>query len=195
MRKLAVFFPGIGYTIDKPLLYYSRKIAAEQGYEIKLIPYQGFPTKIQGDAGRMRESLRIAVSQAEEMLSDTELTSYEEILFVGKSIGTIVAAKIAQDMEITDRTRCVFYTPLEETFLFKAGEAIVFTGTADPWVGKANSRIPEYAAGCSYPCIAVTDANHSLETGNAAKDIDNLQMIMKETEQFILASEKRSGRP
>ena len=185
MRKLAGFFPGIGYTVDKPLLYYSRKIAAEQGYEIKMIPYQGFPPKIQGDAGRMRESLRIASSQAEEMLSGTELTSYEEILFVGKSIGTIVAAKIAQDMEITDRTRCVFYTPLEETFLFKAGEAIVFTGTADPWVGKANSRIPEYAAGFSYPCIVVADANHSLETGNAVKDIENLQMIMKETEQFI----------
>ena len=39
--------------------------------------------------------------------------------------------------------------------------------------------------GRSYPCIVVADANHSLETGNAAKDIENLQMVMKETEQFI----------
>ena len=42
-KKLAVFFPGIGYTTDKPLLYYSRKIASEQEYEIKLLPYKGFP--------------------------------------------------------------------------------------------------------------------------------------------------------
>ena len=31
--KLAVFFPGIGYHCDKPLLYYSRKLAQECGYE------------------------------------------------------------------------------------------------------------------------------------------------------------------
>ena len=31
--KAAVFFPGIGYHCDKPLLYYSRKLAQECGYE------------------------------------------------------------------------------------------------------------------------------------------------------------------
>ena len=36
MPKLAVIFPGIGYTAYKPLLYYSRRIAANFGYEIKL---------------------------------------------------------------------------------------------------------------------------------------------------------------
>ena len=43
MAKLAVFFPGIGYTVDKPLMYYSRKLAATYGYEIILRPYQEFP--------------------------------------------------------------------------------------------------------------------------------------------------------
>ena len=185
MRKLAVFFPGIGYTVDKPLLYFSRKIAAELGYEIKLIPYQGFPPKIQGDAGRMQESFRIALDQAEEMLSGTDLTSYEELLFVGKSIGTIAALKIASDRGIMERTGFVLYTPLEETFRFKAGSAIVFTGTNDPWVGRENSKIPAYAADHGYPCFTVADANHSLETGSAARDIENLRMIMKETGRFI----------
>ena len=31
--KAAVFFPGIGYHCDKPLLYYSRKLSQECGYE------------------------------------------------------------------------------------------------------------------------------------------------------------------
>ena len=67
MRKLAVFFPGIGYTVDKPLMYYSRKIAAELSYEIKLLPYGGFPPKIHGDPDKMRESFKIAMQQTEEM--------------------------------------------------------------------------------------------------------------------------------
>lgn len=42
MKKAAVLFPGIGYHTDKPLLYYSKKIAAELGYEIIEVPYGKF---------------------------------------------------------------------------------------------------------------------------------------------------------
>ena len=31
--KLAVYFPGVGYHCDKPLLYYARKIAAACGFD------------------------------------------------------------------------------------------------------------------------------------------------------------------
>jgi len=39
MSKLAVFFPGIGYTADKSLLHYSRRIAADHGYQIRIMDY------------------------------------------------------------------------------------------------------------------------------------------------------------
>ena len=39
MKKLAVFFPGMGYTHDKPLLYYSGKLAKEHGYKIVRVEY------------------------------------------------------------------------------------------------------------------------------------------------------------
>lgn len=45
MSKLAVIFPGIGYTADKPLLHYSKRIAANHGYEIRIVDYKGFPSK------------------------------------------------------------------------------------------------------------------------------------------------------
>ena len=38
-KKMAVIFPGVGYHADKPLLYYSRKLAARQGYEILCVDY------------------------------------------------------------------------------------------------------------------------------------------------------------
>ena len=43
MKKLAVIFPGVGYHTDKPLLYYSKKLAAESGYMIKEVSYGNFP--------------------------------------------------------------------------------------------------------------------------------------------------------
>ena len=48
MAKLAVFFPGIGYHCDKPLLYYGRDIAYEAGYEKNInisYEYPGFDIK------------------------------------------------------------------------------------------------------------------------------------------------------
>ena len=52
-KKLAVFFPGVGYTNDKPLLYYSRKLAEERGYEVICTEYHDLPGKIKGNKEKM----------------------------------------------------------------------------------------------------------------------------------------------
>ena len=187
MSKLAVFFPGVGYTIDKPLLHYSRRLAADQDYEIKLLPYAGFPEKIKGDRAKMVESFKLALKQAEDMLSDMDLTGLEDILFVGKSVGTIVAAKIAAESPAAEKIRLVLYTPLEDTFTFlkDTAECIMFTGAADHWVGGANSRISGLCAEKKIPCYVIPEANHSLESGDLYNDLQNMQQIIKTTEEFI----------
>ena len=188
MKRLAVFFPGIGYTADKPLMHYSRRIAADQGYEIRIMDYKGFPAKVKGDRKRMEESFFIALQQSEEMLSGTDLSDYEDILFIGKSIGTIVAAKIASESPAKDRIRLILYTPLDDTFTFSFGKAIAFTGDDDPWVGKEKSRIRSLCEERGIPCFLISRANHSLESGDVFADLKELQQIMKETERFIMGN-------
>ena len=185
MKKLAVFFPGIGYTADKPLMYFSRRIAAAHGCDILIMDYKGFPPKIMGDRGRMEQSFQIALEQAEAKLSGTDLDAYDDILFIGKSNGTAVAAKIASESSVRDRIRMILYTPLEETFSFDFGDAIAFTGDADPWVGKEKSRIFSICESRGIPCSLVPHANHSLESGDIFTDMQELYRIMKETERFV----------
>ena len=200
-NKLAVIFPGIGYTADKPLLYFGRRIAVEYGYEVRIMDYKGFPPKVKGDRNRMEESFFIALRQAEEMLAGVDFTEYDDIVFIGKSIGTIVAAKIAADAAAGTsseaaagtapespakaRIRQVLYTPLEDTFRFPIGEAIAFTGDDDPWVGKENSRIPALCKERGIPCRLVPHANHSLESKDVFADMKELRKVMKETETFL----------
>ena len=188
MKRLAVFFPGIGYTVDKPLvdkplMYYSRRLAEKHGFEICLLPYSGFPKKVKGDKAKMQESYKIALKQAKEMLSDIDFEDYDDILFVGKSIGTIVAAKIASKSSVQEPIRFIFYTPLEETFSFPVQDAIVFTGSADPWVDAG--RIPALCKELGIPCSVIPNANHSLETLDPEQDTLTLQKIMSETEQYM----------
>lgn len=182
-RKLAVFFPGIGYTVDKPLMYYSRKIAVKEGYEIKLLPYTGFPGKVLGDGNRMLESYRIAMAQTEEMLTDVDFEAYDEVLLIGKSIGTAVATEMASHIPVP--VRFVLYTPLEETFRYPIEDAIVFTGLADPWVGKEKNRIIPLCSEREIPCVVIPDGNHSLESGEIQKDIESMKEIMLKTGAFL----------
>ncbi len=185
MKKLAVFFPGVGYTTDRPLLHYSMRIAAGQGYEIKRIRYAGFPEKIKGDRKKMVEAFYTALRQAEDMLAGVDLKAYDDILFVGKSVGTIVAARIASESAAADRIRLILYTPLEDTFRFSFGKAIAYTGADDPWVGAKDSRIPQLCKERQIPCTVIDKADHSLESGNVQEDIQNLQAIMEGTEAFV----------
>ena len=195
MNRLAVIFPGIGYTADKPLLYYSRRIAADHGYEICIMNYSGFPAKVKGDRKRMEESFGIALRQAEAVLSGIDLARYEDILFIGKSIGTIVAANIASRISEKGRIRLILYTPLEDTFVFSFGEAVAFTGEDDPWTGKEKSPIFGICEERGIPCSLIAQANHSLESDNVFMDLKELYRIMKETERFILHCGAPAGDP
>ena len=184
-KKLAVFFPGIGYTLDKPLMHYSRKLTAMMGYEIKLLPYSGFPPKIKGDRAKMEESFRIALEQSEEMLAGIDLQAYDDILFIGKSIGTIAAAKISSESPVADKIRLILYTPLEATFAFPMTKAIAFTGTKDPWVGNGEYSIADLCEQRRIPCYLIKGGNHSLETEDTDRDLRKLRKIMKKTKKFI----------
>ena len=62
MKKLAVIFPGVGYHTDKPLLYYSKKLAAQNGYEIIEVPYGKFPPKVKGSKEKMEKAFYSALT-------------------------------------------------------------------------------------------------------------------------------------
>ena len=180
MKPLAVFYPGVGYTPEKPLLYHSRRIAESLGFDTLTITFSGFPKKIKGDEKKMRKAFDLALSQAREQLKEAEPAKYEEIVFLGKSIGAVAAAALASEFGCR---RLVLYTPLEPAFSFPLPETIVFTGARDPWVGR--DEIPSLCAGKGIPCTVIPDANHSLETADPMRDLEHLRGIMLKTEQFL----------
>lgn len=180
-RRLAVLFPGIGYHCDKPLMYYSAKLAKAAGYEVLPVPYAGFPEKARGDADKLRASLEIARTQAGDMLAPVRWADYGDLLFIGKSIGTLVASEFA--MERALNVRCVLLTPLEATFPFVRGRAVAFHGTADPW-----ARTDAIVAACREKGVALwltEGANHSLETGDVARDVRTLSETLDRIDAFI----------
>lgn len=193
MSKIAVLFPGIGYTCDKPLLYYSAKLAAEKGFEVVRVPYGNFPSNVKGNAEKMYQSFVSAREQSEDILKDVDWSSYEEIVFFSKSVGTVVALSYAAEHGID--VRQVLYTPLKETFKFpvEAGvavandagksRAIAFHGTGDPWA--QTEDIIKICEEKGVPLYLTKDANHSLECGKAIKDIKTIRKVMRTVKEFL----------
>lgn len=183
--KLAVLFPGIGYTCDKPLLYYSGKLAAKHGYELMPVPYGNFSKGVKGNRKKMEESFETALLQSEKMLRYVEWKSYGDIVFISKSIGTIVASCYAKTHSLP--VRSILFTPLADTFRFAEGNSIAFHGTADPW-----AETPEIVSLCrekGIPLYLTEGANHSLETGDIARDIGNLGGVMERVEEMLKMSQ------
>ena len=180
--KIAVLFPGIGYTCDKPLLYYTGKLAVSLGYELLPVPYGHFPPKVKGDKAKMRQCFESALLQSREILKEVSWADYEDILFVGKSVGTIVAAAYASQMGA--KARFILFTPLEETFSFALEKAVSFHGTKDPWAD--TEKIISLAEQQEIPLYLTEQANHSMETGDVLFDVKHLYDVMKTVEDFIL---------
>ena len=195
--KIAVIFLGIGYGTDKPLLYYSRKIALEHGYEVVGIEYDG----IDKDAclknkEKLLEAFNTVAGQADEQLKDIDFSSCEDIIFASKSIGTVAASIYAAKHSVPARQ--VYYTPFPQTFsLAKEKNGLVFFGNKDPWIDPdvirdlCNEKKMQYRI--------IEGGNHSLETGHVYIDVDNINHIIQEAGDYLVGGPiygeagKRSG--
>ena len=183
-KKIAVIFPGMGYHSDKPLLYFSKRLARKNGYEIIEVNYE-FPYKareIMNDKVRMKEAFEIAVSQIKEQLSQIDFGKCSDVVFIGKSIGTALAAHF--DSELKVGARHIVFTPVPQTFeMLRENAGIVFHGLSDPWCPSDIAR--KKCDELNLELMTIDNANHSLETASTKKDIDNLQEIMSKVEHFI----------
>lgn len=192
MRKIAVVFPGVGYTKDRPLLYYSGKIAKSYGYELVYPDFTGLQWSKEElkDHSRLVELLKEGLTRTEAALSDYDITSEDNILFLSKSIGTVVATAYARKKGIV--VKQILFTPLEYISNFiEKGNGLVFYGDHDPYA-KPDDII---RIGRTYQLEmhCIKGANHSLEAGDVLYNIDELKKVMQRVDEEIKAvSDKNS---
>jgi phosphoglycolate phosphatase len=183
-KKLAIIFPGIGYHSDKPLLYYSKKSAYSNGFEIREMTYD-LPApsgSITSKKDLAISALELAYKQTVDQLSDIDFQSYDRIVFIGKSFGTVLAAKYNSEYVIGAEQ--IVFTPIPETFSYLENcEGLLFHGSADPLC--ETSLVEDACDALSLTHAIIPQANHSLETGDVLLDIDNLKIIIKSIEKIL----------
>ena len=129
----------------------------------------------------MKEVFDVLYQQAEKLLETIDFSKYENVLFISKSVGTVISSAYAQKHNI--RCKQILYTPLEQTYKFEHPDAIAFLGTSDPWSNTAS--VEKLSRKQNVPIYMYENADHSLETGNIIRDIKTLQDVMKKTKEYL----------
>lgn len=180
--KLAVFFPGIGYHCDKPLLYYSRKLVQEYGYgKIVTLNYTYDGKNLRGNEEKMQQAFDSLYAQAENSLKEIEFDQYEQIVFISKSIGTIIASAYAATYKIP--CRHILYTPLKHTYAYEHETAVAFIGSSDPWSDV--KEVTDLSQKQDVKIHIYEGANHSLETKSVRDNLDILKDVIEKTGRYM----------
>jgi len=161
-KKIAVLFPGLGYTCKRPLLYYTGEAAFARGYEVLALSYGDEIHNYKGrDMSKLAPLVPKAVEQTLKRLMDVEWDTYSDILFISKSVGTVIAYKTAETLNL--KVRHFFMTPIPPSVPYiPLIDGCFVAGTGDPYISadmirKAASDNPDKAA------MIFPGCNHSLE--------------------------------
>lgn len=183
--KLAVLFPGVGYTCKRPLLYYTGTAAEDKGYTLIRLDYG---EDIHTFRGRGMEDLKplsdLAVERAVKALKKTDFSAYEDIVMISKSVGTVIAVRTAEKLKIKARHFMITPIPMTEPYM-KTADCIFLSGTGDPYI----SREQVLALKKSYPEKVgriFKNCNHSLEQkGDTPGNLKNLKKTVELLTDFL----------
>ena len=155
--KVAVLFPGTGYTCERPLLQRLAERYEQLGYEVIRLHYGGIDFRPIATVADAVDAVKpIVRAQAAERVAGAA-----DVVLIGKSLGTAAAAWFGAETKAN--ARYVLLTPIPETRpLFDAPERIVLAaiGTRDPfWNGEALAALCREKG---VRCFLVEGGDHSL---------------------------------
>ncbi len=195
MEKLAVLFPDIDYDVKAPLFYYASKSLEKRGFELLTFQYdmtgeksytELFKSSPDATSQEFKEEVFELVAKAQktgaQQFKNINWNSYEEIVFVSKGVGSVIATLFAGKNQINPVH--IMFAPLEPAFQFTSKEeGIVFCGMDDDFINY--DRIKLLSRKSNLSVYRFDKCNHALEKGNVPEDIAILSHIMKTMDAFL----------
>lgn len=175
MKKLVIMFPGVGYNMDNPLLYYARFLYEANGYEQIHMKYNSI--FFEPELTREEKSLKVR-EYVWDKVKDIDFSAYDEVVFLSKSVGTTEAGFLAEKLGITPVQ--IFLTPVQDAFSYIKQKDTVVIGTADEVYPQCKAYCKKHGIQPLY----VEGANHSLEVeGKLFESLEILRDVMKFVER------------
>ena len=189
--KLAMVFPGLGYTCQMPLLYYSTLLLVDLGFDVLWV---------ETNYGTNKEYLALNEEMKSEWIEKDTIAAwksvmikrnYKRVVLLGKSIGTVSLAVLLQERSLPKDTRNVLLTPLLNDKEVVASlqqnptkRSLFVIGTADAYYDPV--ALKQVRENSKNKVLVVKGADHSLEIGeNVSASIRVLEKTLGAIGEFV----------
>lgn len=176
--SLVVIFPGKNYSCELPLLYYASQSAMENNHDVLRLEYGYHSAREE----LKLEELSVLVEECTQAIHQI-IEKYESLIFVSKSLGTIVAGQVAEAIEDKD-IRHIYLTPLDGTVSYiQKSRGMVIYGTKDPVFNNQSIEAIEYLN--EMEVHPIKDATHSLEVDTVSHSLTLMSEIVDIYQSFF----------
>ncbi|AIQ44909.1 hypothetical protein R70723_02560 [Paenibacillus sp. FSL R7-0273] len=177
-KALAVIFPGQNYSAERSLLDYAGKAAAEHGCDLLFLEY-GYQS---ARAGFKREELDIVVEECKAAIG--AVAEYEQLLFISKSMGTVIAGRVAAELGIQQKTAHLYLTPTADAvpWIRQSRGSVIYGGSDPMFSGQHPAEISGLP---NVRVYRIDDANHALEVGSVNESLAVLLVIINFYHEFF----------
>lgn len=169
-RKLVVLFPGKNYPCDKPLLHFAGASAIQCGYDLMVLEYGYQAARTDLDIHDLQRVIEESHESVQRIIS-----KYNEVVFISKSIGTIVAGEVHGKLDIP--IKHLFLTPIKDTIHYiNRFKGLVVYGSKDEVFNHELANQIKLDKGTEV--IEIPNANHSLEADHALESVEILSKLV-----------------
>ena len=187
---LALILPGLNYTCDMPLLYYTAQLLVADGADVLQVKYdytqtpQGKPVPLHDKVAQLgKDVIDIAKVALEQR-------NYQHLTIIAKSLGTLgVPTLLDADFSAKVKT-CVYLTPIlkelvsQKELLQTCPNNLFVIGTSDPYYDPELIRLLINPQGDNF--MIIEGVNHSLEyPGDPLGSLRVLDEVSRKLETFL----------
>ena len=154
MKKLCVVFPGTRYSVDRSILYYPSRIIQNSGYEMIYLHYDMHK---ESPDQEFELSYKHGKEVVDERLKDVDFSKYEKIIFLAKSLGTLLSSEEKEKIGRKDIVT-IAITPLEGCLKYLNSKDLIICGLNDQFLPDAKNKLSNFPNSYIFPNLS-----HSLE--------------------------------
>ncbi|MED3934304.1 alpha/beta family hydrolase [Priestia megaterium] len=184
--RICFMFSGLGYTYEKPLLYYVTMLMLKHGIDVVHIHYT-YPKELMT---KSTDEIADVMMQDIDLVMQDVLShnDYKNIIFSGKSIGTIpLIQRIMKDEAYKDAVLLLLTPLLTRTELFKSllkctHKGLIVIGTRDHYYTQEVYQLKTNKMNIQ----VIENADHSLDVlYTPTESLKALETVLNGIEQLL----------
>jgi hypothetical protein len=194
-EKLAIVFPGRGYTSQGPLLHYTINLLLENRVNVLSVDYDYMNNPEFGSLEWEEKQTWLYADVEEAFKAAIDYIDSELRILVGKSLGTLGIGHLLDTFSSTRKNTVIWHTPLVKmSHLVRQiakhqPHSLFVIGTSDPHYDQ--EVLNQVKAATDGRLIVIEGANHSMEVSGGVEDsLKVMTEIVKGIRQFLWPVDK-----